>query len=119
MNIPLLDFGEPAPRKDAQKDVIVARNPLIRTDASLERVVETFEAMQAREGSPITAIRRMPAREAETATLPEAVDPRLRRVLAERGIERLYSHQAEAYEKIAAGKNVVIVTPTASGKTLC
>ena len=120
MNTPLLDFGDSAPHKNVlDKDVIVARNPLIRTDASLERVVETFEAMQGRESSPITAIRRMPAREAETAPVPEAVDERLRRVLAKRGIENLYSHQAEAYEKIAAGKNVVIVTPTASGKTLC
>ncbi len=36
-----------------------------------------------------------------------------------RGIEQLYSHQAEAFDHVAAGRNVVIVTPTASGKTLC
>jgi len=40
-------------------------------------------------------------------------------VLAARGIERLYTHQAEAYARVAAGANTVIVTPTASGKTLC
>ena len=47
------------------------------------------------------------------------VDARLRSALEKRGITQLYSHQAEAFEQIAAGKNVVIVTPTASGKTLC
>ncbi len=95
------------------------RSPLARPDRSLERVVETFEAMRAAEESPITAIQRRPAREARFADIPEAVDERLKKVLAGRGIERLYSHQAESYEKIAAGENVVVVTPTASGKTLC
>ena len=37
----------------------------------------------------------------------------------QRGITRLYSHQAEAVEAVLAGHNVVVVTPTASGKTLC
>ena len=36
-----------------------------------------------------------------------------------RGVTQLYSHQAEAFTHSAAGKNVVVVTPTASGKTLC
>jgi hypothetical protein len=40
-------------------------------------------------------------------------------VLAARGIERLYCHQAEAVERVLAGENVCVVTPTASGKTLC
>ena len=39
--------------------------------------------------------------------------------LAARGIERLYIHQAEAIEAVQAGQDVVVVTPTASGKTLC
>ena len=39
--------------------------------------------------------------------------------LAGRGIERLYTHQAEAIEAVHAGEDVVVVTPTASGKTLC
>ena len=50
---------------------------------------------------------------------PEALDARLKDVLRRRGIERLYSHQAEAVEAVLAGRNVVVVTPTASGKTLC
>ncbi len=51
--------------------------------------------------------------------MPAAVDSRLRAALAKRGIERLYTHQADAFDQIQAGKHVVIVTPTASGKTLC
>ena len=36
-----------------------------------------------------------------------------------RGISRLYTHQAQAFDEVAAGRHVVVVTPTASGKTLC
>ncbi len=61
----------------------------------------------------------LPAREAKFAAFPAAVHPRLVSVLKQRGIERLYSHQAEAVELVAAGQSVVIPTPTASGKTLC
>jgi DEAD/DEAH box helicase domain-containing protein len=53
------------------------------------------------------------------ADFPSALDPRLRDVFAARGIERLYSHQAEAVELALAGRSFVVPTPTASGKTLC
>ncbi|MDA0204878.1 MAG: DEAD/DEAH box helicase [Acidobacteria bacterium] len=110
-----LDFGESNP----EKALAPARNPLARTDSSLERVVETFEAMHATPDSPITAIRRQPAREAEFVDLPATVDDRLGNALRKRGVEQLYSHQGEAFRQIQDGNNVVIVTPTASGKTLC
>jgi DEAD/DEAH box helicase domain-containing protein len=61
----------------------------------------------------------IPAREATYAPLPGWIDPRLAAGLAGRGLERLYSHQAEAVEALHAGGDVVVVTPTASGKTLC
>ncbi|HEX8941290.1 MAG TPA: DEAD/DEAH box helicase, partial [Candidatus Limnocylindrales bacterium] len=61
----------------------------------------------------------LPAREAVTAPLPDWLDPRIQAGLAARGIERLYSHQAEALDSIRAGRDTVVVTPTASGKTLC
>ncbi|HEU4571488.1 MAG TPA: DEAD/DEAH box helicase, partial [Candidatus Limnocylindrales bacterium] len=61
----------------------------------------------------------IPARVAVYAPFPEWLDPRLRAGLAGRGIESLYSHQAEALEAIHAGDDVVVVTPTASGKSLC
>ena len=71
------------------------------------------------ESSAVRAIRTTPARPAQFADFPADLNPRLGEVLAQRSIERLYSHQADAYEHIARGENVVIVTPTASGKTLC
>ncbi|MEA2645607.1 MAG: box helicase protein [Chloroflexota bacterium] len=58
-------------------------------------------------------------RPARYAEVPAGVPPRLRQALRARGIERLYSHQAEVFEHAAAGRDVVVVTPTASGKTLC
>ncbi len=61
----------------------------------------------------------LPARPADFVEAPGWLDPRIRAGLAERGIDRLYGHQAEAVEAIRAGEDVVVVTPTASGKTLC
>jgi len=87
--------------------------------AELAPVLNKFERMALERDSPIRAIRRTPARAGEYAAFPEAVNPKLREVLAARGIDKLYTHQALACEKVTAGENVVIVTPTASGKTLC
>jgi DEAD/DEAH box helicase domain-containing protein len=67
----------------------------------------------------VTATRRLPAVAAAYAPFPAQTDDRLRRALAARGIEQLYTHQAEAFEYVLSGRNVVTVTPTASGKTLC
>jgi len=61
----------------------------------------------------------LPARAAEFAPFPDWLDARIRAGLAGRGIDRLYTHQAEALEAARAGHDVVVVTPTASGKTLC
>ena len=61
----------------------------------------------------------IPARPALTEAIPDWLDPRIRRGLAGRGIEALYTHQAEAIEAVRAGRDIVVVTPTASGKTLC
>src|SRR4051794_2451354 len=58
-------------------------------------------------------------RAAITAPFPEWLDPRIVRGLEGRGITSLYSHQAEAVEAVHAGEDIVVVTPTASGKTLC
>jgi DEAD/DEAH box helicase domain-containing protein len=67
----------------------------------------------------VTATRRLPAVTATYAPFPEQADGRLKAALAARGIEQLYTHQAEAFEYALAGRNVVTITPTASGKTLC
>ncbi|MDQ7859980.1 MAG: DEAD/DEAH box helicase [Armatimonadota bacterium] len=67
----------------------------------------------------LTAWHEIPARAGSYAPLPASLDPRLAAALRGRGIERLYSHQAQAWEAVRAGHHVVVVTPTASGKTLC
>ncbi len=60
------------------------------------------------------------AHEGRYAELPEALNERLCRALNVHGISRLYSHQREAWTHIAErGAHTVVVTPTASGKTLC
>jgi DEAD/DEAH box helicase domain-containing protein len=61
----------------------------------------------------------IPARPAEFAPLPADLRPELATALAGRGIDRLYSHQAEAYAHVRAGRHLAVVTPTASGKSLC
>ncbi|HEU4693984.1 MAG TPA: DEAD/DEAH box helicase [Vicinamibacterales bacterium] len=67
----------------------------------------------------VTAVRRLPARSAQFGPEITQLDERLRAVLRERGIEGFYTHQAAAIEHALARRNVVITTPTASGKTLC
>jgi DEAD/DEAH box helicase domain-containing protein len=61
----------------------------------------------------------IPKREARYAPFPQSLDDRLKEALVRRGVQSLYTHQAEAYEAVSEGKDVVLVTPTASGKTLC
>ena len=61
----------------------------------------------------------LPTRPAQYAPFPAGIDMRLIPVLAKRGIHQLYTHQAHAVRDVLAGKDVVVVTPTASGKTMC
>ncbi len=70
-------------------------------------------------GPCITALRQFPARPPVLAPFPSSVDPRLADALRARGISQLYSHQGKSWELIEKGHHVVVVTPTASGKTLC
>lgn len=60
-----------------------------------------------------------PARVGAYAPIPEEVAPQVREALRRRGIEQLFSHQAEAYQLARSGRSLVIATPTASGKSLC
>src|SRR5882762_539327 len=90
-------------------------------ESAIARVNAVLDGFAARDYNHevLTAVRRFPARVAEFADWPEWVNAELRAAYASKGIARPYSHQAEAAEAVHAGKNVVIVTPTASGKTLC
>jgi DEAD/DEAH box helicase domain-containing protein len=60
----------------------------------------------------------LPPRPANLVEPPE-LHPELMAALSKEGVERLYSHQREAYERVRAGENVVVATATASGKSLC
>jgi DEAD/DEAH box helicase domain-containing protein len=61
----------------------------------------------------------IPPRAAEYAEFPTNLHPALQTAIKSHGIERLYTHQSEAITAILNRNNVVVVTPTASGKTLC
>ena len=92
-------------------------------DRSLQEVLSRLTASRAplgRDADPIvTAAHRLPAVTASFAPFPVGTDERLRGALATRGIDQLYTHQAEAFAHVLARRNVVTITPTASGKTLC
>ena len=66
-----------------------------------------------------TSITHIPASPGSFAPYPYWVNPLLKAVLERRGMAQLYSHQAQAIDLVRAGSDVVLVTPTASGKTLC
>jgi DEAD/DEAH box helicase domain-containing protein len=67
----------------------------------------------------VTAVRRLAPIDARSTPFPASLDARLCAALERRGIAQLYIHQAEALAHVAAGQNIVVTTPTASGKTLC
>jgi len=96
-----------------------------------ERALATLDGAPARDGALLTArlSRRyhdritgsftIPGREGRYAPLPDDLPPALADALRSRGIAQLYSHQAEAWEATRRGEHVAVVTPTASGKSLC
>jgi DEAD/DEAH box helicase domain-containing protein len=83
------------------------------------RDVLDFLAARDHSGEILTAVRHFPARAAQWADFPAWTNANLRDAYHSKGIRRPYTHQAAAAEAAYAGKNIVIVTPTASGKTLC
>ena len=92
-----------------------------RPQSTLDTVQEALSALAARYRSDevLTSIKHIPAREAQFRPMPSWVRPELAAAYRAKGIDRLYSHQATAAELARAGKDFVVVTPTASGKTLC
>ncbi len=67
----------------------------------------------------VVARRILPARTADLVDIPDWLDPRLRGALERRGMPALYRHQAEAMDAVRHGEDVLVATPTASGKSLC
>lgn len=105
-----LDFGE--------ADRIVEALSL-QPASPVQGLVSRFAEAMQQDNSAVRAVQHQPARAAKFAPFPDAVSEQVRTALAARGIENLYTHQAAAVEHALAGRNAVVVTPTASGKTLC
>ncbi len=87
---------------------------------SIQDPAERLAARLRTEYAPrITGELVMPARPGDYRPLPGDLDPRLAGALRGREVQRLYTHQAAAWASVRSGRHTVIVTPTASGKTLC
>jgi DEAD/DEAH box helicase domain-containing protein len=93
----------------------------VRPGTTLETFQEALGALAARYRADevLTAIKDIPAREAQFRPIPGWVRRELAAAYRAKGIEQLFSHQAAAAELARGGKDFVVVTPTASGKTLC
>ncbi|MGA7852913.1 MAG: DEAD/DEAH box helicase, partial [Candidatus Acidiferrales bacterium] len=93
----------------------------VRGSTALETVQQALDALVARYRSEevLTAVKHIPAHEAQFRPMPAWVRPELAATYRAKNIEKLYSHQAAAAGLAPEGKNLVDVTPTASGKTLC
>jgi DEAD/DEAH box helicase domain-containing protein len=96
-------------------------HPAKRKSMALIGVGEVIAELTSRDRSHevITSVHQIPAREAQWAPMPEWVRPELAEAYGAKGLVKLYSHQAIATDAVRKGRNIVVVTPTASGKTLC
>src|SRR3989449_5795383 len=94
--------------------------PAVRFPArlGLEQILDSL-ARDDEFARMVTRWERVPARPASYAPFPEWLDGRLGATLRRRGVQALYTHQAASLEATRAGRHTVVVTPTASGKTLC
>src|SRR6202050_3022619 len=95
--------------------------PAKRPRATIDTVQEVLSALASRYRADevLTAVRHIPAREAQLVPMPGWVRPELAAAYGCKGIQELYSHQAAAAKLARSGKDFVVITPTASGKTLC
>jgi len=97
-----------------------ARSQLVLQDAALRKPAGFGEFLaEFKKSESVSGYHFIPAREPNLLDLPSSLEPAIRGVLESRGIRSLYSHQAEAFALAEERKNLVVVTPTASGKTLC
>jgi len=87
-------------------------------EESLLKSLQALQEMGLKEDS-ITAVKHIPAQEGRYAEYPAGVHPGLLAALKQKGYQKLYSHQRTSWEILQGGGHIVVVTPTASGKTLC
>ncbi|GAB97462.1 putative ATP-dependent helicase [Kineosphaera limosa NBRC 100340] len=86
--------------------------------ATFDPVDAGLAVLRRAEHARLAHVARLPAREARFAQYPAWVDGQLRGELTERGVARLWSHQAQAAQALHEGRHVVLTTGTASGKSL-
>ncbi|TVQ91500.1 MAG: DEAD/DEAH box helicase [Chromatiaceae bacterium] len=84
-----------------------------------ERLARLLAGLRRRHAGRITGALTLPAQPGHYAELPADLHPDLRQALLARGLNRLYTHQRQAWDLVQAGSHLVVATPTASGKTLC
>ena len=96
-------------------------NQLARLDTQVSHDVAQSLAPRLAQKYPdrVTGAFMIPASEGHYVDLPEGLPAKLADALRTRGRAQLYSHQGAAWEAVARGEDVVVVTPTASGKSLC
>jgi DEAD/DEAH box helicase domain-containing protein len=90
-----------------------------KADLAVQGARALADRLAAKYSGRITGHFRLPAVEADLRSFPDSLTKPTRSALASRGIELAYSHQAAAWAAIERGEHVVVVTPTASGKSLC
>jgi DEAD/DEAH box helicase domain-containing protein len=108
MSIPHDDFG-PFPGE---------RPKPWRSPTGLPGVIEAWQSEHGLYRN-VVLHERMEPTPARHAPLPAALAVNVRDALGKRGVRELYSHQVRAFELATAGDDVVVATPTASGKSLC
>ncbi len=91
----------------------------IQATSAIPALASRFQLAMQQDGSSVRAVRHQPVRPPLYAKFPAQLNPILQSALTGRGIENLYVHQAATVQHALAGRNSVVVTPTASGKTLC
>ncbi len=87
-------------------------------EENLAKSLEILKEIGVKNDS-IRAIKHLPAQKGQYREYPQNVHSALVEAFKEKGFSQLYSHQHSSWERLKKGKNVVVVTPTASGKTLC
>ena len=95
-----------------------ARNQQGHNSMDVKKFLKHLKSTDWYDGQ-VVHVEELPAREARHTALEPAPPERVREILRIEGIEKFYTHQAEAIAHARAGRHVVVVTGTASGKTLC
>src|SRR5690606_25272098 len=88
-------------------------SPRVESNAELLAAITDLDEVEA------VTVRRTPARAGTVGVWPEWIDPRVRACFARIGVEQPYLHQQIGLEALHRGRDLVLATATASGKSLC